>query len=109
MDPAGGLGLDLGVRLVGLELEDDAAGLDLLALVDEPLREQDVLGVRAELGHDHRRGHRLVSASAVSRDEDELDVVAAACRAQASPTRSSGTASASRRSRPAAAWPITSA
>ena len=68
MNPAGGLGLDLCVRLVGLELEDDAAELDLLALVDEPLREQDVLGVRAELGHDHRdRGHGLRSAARVGR------------------------------------------
>ena len=68
MNPAGGLGLDLRVRLVGLELEDDAAELDLLALVDEPLREQDVLGVRAELGHDHRDcGHGLRSAARVGR------------------------------------------
>ena len=64
MNPAGGLGRDLCVRLVGLELEDDDAELDLLALVDAPLREQDVLGVGAELGHDHRDcGHGLRAVS----------------------------------------------
>jgi hypothetical protein len=49
--------LDLHRRLVGLDLGDDVAGLDLLALVDEPLRECPLLHGGRQRRHEHLCRH----------------------------------------------------
>ena len=113
MNPAGALGLDLGVRLVGLELETTPPGstsspsstshcASRMSSVYAP--SLGMITGTAGIGSGRRRG------SAGSRDEDELDVVAAAPVAPTPPRRDRAAAPRRRgEAGPAAAWPITSA
>ena len=86
-----------------------AAGGNVLPLGDEPAREQDVLGIGAELRHDHRvdgQGAIGYSAPATS---TILPPCRSRCRSQASATRSRASVSTGSRIRPALAWPTRSA
>ena len=51
--------LDLARRLVGLDHEEDVAGLDPASLLDPPLDDSHVAAGRPEMGHDNRVSHRL--------------------------------------------------
>ena len=56
--------LDLHRRLVGLDLGDDVAGLDLLAHLHQPLGERALLHGGRQRGHQDLRRHRFLPRAA---------------------------------------------